>query len=363
MPTEDPIGPVAVFYQATPAPLIDGVRKDPKPGGYSDSGADIAFCLMKAGVAMVVPCTAPSPERDLDWVFPDTAMGFEAAAALGAETFWANTVLFKGHPIEQWTMRKLIVGQRPERQQAADDKYATNKRLRELGLPVATSIEVGLEGQGDVVGIGTLSVETLSSRGLCFPLVVKPVRGRGSQGVSIVHTFEVLVTTLGDLLSTGKHGGRAIVEQYLPGEELTITVLPGVAPFPLTARPFALPPVRRFNHVNGVAPYNGTVAVTSNSAALSVVEIGSESVQKLVHACVEAFDAIEAAAPIRIDCRSDPDGVYRMFDLNMKPNMTGSGRPGREDQDSLSLIAARALGWSYTDLLQQMLASAWTDAR
>lgn len=43
----------------------------------------------------------------------------------------------------------------------------------------------------------------------------------------------------------------------------------------------------------------------------------------------------------------------------MKPNMTGAGRPGRSDQDSLSAIAARAAGWSYADLLVAMLGSAW----
>ncbi|MDI2089821.1 hypothetical protein [Commensalibacter oyaizuii] len=34
---------IAILYQALPPPIIDGLRKDKKPGGYSDSGADIAF--------------------------------------------------------------------------------------------------------------------------------------------------------------------------------------------------------------------------------------------------------------------------------------------------------------------------------
>ena len=40
--------------------------------------------------------------------------------------------------------------------------------------------------------------------------------------------------------------------------------------------------------------------------------------------------------------------------------MTGPGRPGREDQASLSALAAAALGWDYPTLLQQMLESAST---
>lgn len=38
--------------------------------------------------------------------------------------------------------------------------------------------------------------------------------------------------------------------------------------------------------------------------------------------------------------------------------MTGPGRPGREEQASLTLIAASALGWDYGALLQNVLATA-----
>jgi len=54
----------------------------------------------------------------------------------------------------------------------------------------------------------------------------------------------------------------------------------------------------------------------------------------------------------------DREGIGRLFDLNMKPNMTGAGRPGRDDQDSLTMIAAREIGWSYEDLLLNMLNNA-----
>jgi hypothetical protein len=38
--------------------------------------------------------------------------------------------------------------------------------------------------------------------------------------------------------------------------------------------------------------------------------------------------------------------------------MTGPGRPGREDQASLTAIAAAAMGWDYGTLLQHILESA-----
>ena len=35
--------------------------------------------------------------------------------------------------------------------------------------------------------------------------------------------------------------------------------------------------------------------------------------------------------------------------------MTGPGRPGRDDQSSLTALAASALGWNYANLLEHVL--------
>jgi Cu+-exporting ATPase len=46
--------PIAILYQALPPPVIKGLRKEAKPGGYSDSGADIGFCLRERGLKLVM---------------------------------------------------------------------------------------------------------------------------------------------------------------------------------------------------------------------------------------------------------------------------------------------------------------------
>jgi D-alanine-D-alanine ligase len=338
---------IAILYQALPPPLIDGLRKDPKPGGYADSGADIGFALRQAGFDILTPVAQPDPGRMFDWVFPDTLDGIQAAVDAGAGILWANTVLFEGHPIEAFMRSHWIVGQLPARQQAVDDKFATNALLRERGLPVAASL---------LVDAG-FTPEQLAAEGLQFPLVVKPVRGRGSQGVSRVQDAAELRVALSALFEEGAFGDLAIVEQYLEGEELTLTVLHEAAGG--SGGPLVLPPVRRFNHADGVAPYNGVVAVTANSVALTKEEMEVDAVRDVMRDCAAAFDALGALAPLRIDCRADAHGRYYLFDVNMKPNMTGAGRPGREDQDSLCTIAAHAAGWDYVDLLTAMLACAW----
>jgi hypothetical protein len=108
-----------------------------------------------------------------------------------------------------------------------------------------------------------------------------------------------------------------------------------------------------------VAPYNGVVAVTRNSEVLRNDERLSPAVQALEAQCALAAALVDAVAPIRIDARGLLNGDLQLFDLNMKPNLTGAGRPGRDDQDSLSTMAARGIGWSYGDLLSNMLNQAW----
>lgn len=351
---------IAVLYQALPPPIINGIRKDPKPGGYSDSGADIAFCLRSLGCKVVTPVRHPDPSSALDWVFPDTREGISMARDQGATLLWANTVLFVGHPLERVMNLCAIVGQHPHAMQEADDKFATNARLREHGLMVPASILVAPAGRTGVHALQSLTAQKLSDLGLALPLIVKPVRGRGSQGVTLVGTTSKLIDSASALIASGLFGEDLIVEQFLGGTELTVTVLPPLSGDNANAH-WTLPPVRRFNHENGVAPYNGAVAVTRNSEALSADAQASLEVVFMLENCIAAASLLNARAPIRIDCRADENGVFRLFDLNMKPNMTGAGRPGREEQDSLSVIAARAMDWSYEDLLLVMLSGAWTE--
>ncbi|AKQ65983.1 D-alanine--D-alanine ligase [Myxococcus hansupus] len=351
--------PVAILFQALAPPVINGLRKEAKPGGYSDGGADIAFALRQAGQAVVTPVNAPSPASALDWVFPDTEAGIASALGLGARVFWANTVLFAGHPLEAVLSRVAVVGQHPAAVHRFDDKFDTNQLLLQRGLPVARSLLVAREARAGVVAL-----DAVSTQGLAFPVMVKPIRGRGSQGVTRTANLAELHAAASALLNGGAFGDTLMLEEYLPGEELTVTVLPPASPTPtgqLGAKHWCLRPVVRFDHHDGVMPYNGTVAVTQNSRALSDEDASRPGIQAVLGACAEAARLVDARALIRIDCRAGADGAFRLFDLNMKPNLTGPGRPGRDDQDSLCALSARAEGWSYADLLRAMLAAAWTE--
>ncbi len=340
---------IAILYQALEPPVIDGARKEAKPGGYSDSGADIGVALLAAGCTLATPVADPDPTRVFDWVWPDTEEGIAAALSAGATLLWANTVVFAGHPIEAASRKAWVVGPDPRAMQEIDDKAATNARLLDAGLPVARSWLI--DGDGDLDA-------QLAPFAQAVPIVVKPLRGRGSQGVGVARTREELAQQVRELAESRRFGAAIMLEQFLPGQEITITVMPAACRAG-EAGPFALPPVRRFDQIGDVAPYNGDVPVSRNSAAMTPEECADPAIAAVTAACEKAAALLEIRATMRIDCRADAQGAYFLFDVNAKPNLTGAGRPGREDEDSLSTIAAAACGWTYPDFLLAAARGAW----
>ncbi len=344
---------IAILYQAKLPPIKDGIQKPMKPGGYSDSGADIACELKQNGIAIVTPVSNPDINNDLDWVFPDTKKGIQSALDKGANTLWLNTILYKNHEIEHFFGRDIqFVGQIPSHVDIYDDKYFTNQFLRKNKITIPKS--------------KLISVENLTNYSLDidFPIVVKPIRGRGSQGVSMVKNQKELDNKLNKLFSNEKYGNKVYVEQFLSGQEITVTVMPSgnylIDNLEKTfEKPWSLPAVKRFNHENGIAPYNGVVAVMKNSLVLENSEQNSGKIIEVYRQCEKAGKLLNIKAPIRIDCRADEKGKYYLFDLNMKPNMTGPSRPHRQNQDSLTLLASRKIGWNYIDLLKNILKQAW----
>ena len=80
-----------------------------------------------------------------------------------------------------------------------------------------------------------------------------------------------------------------------------------------------------------------------NSMILEDDELNSKEIIEVYSHCQKAAELLNIKAPIRIDCRADENGNYFLFDLNMKPNMTGPSRPHRQNQDSLTLLASKKM--------------------
>jgi D-alanine-D-alanine ligase-like ATP-grasp enzyme len=306
-------------------------------------------------IEIITPIDSPDPREHVGWSFPDSEDGILAALKKGATHLFANTVVFASHPLQtssrvgEYQDKVKVVGHPPCMVELHDDKHYVNDMLRKTGeftLPRGWLLEDN----------GSDLDTQLKSLDLRFPTVGKPVRGRGSHGVKVCHDLKELHSHVQSLF---KESSAIMLEDYLAGEEATITVMP-----PSDERPshMSLPVVTRFNHANGVAPYNGIVAVTANSTAITAEQYAKDpTYQAIASECEQVAALMGLTAIMRIDVRrftEDPGSKFALFDVNMKPNMTGPGRPGRDDQASLSAIAAVELGWDYPRLLTEMLRSA-----
>ena len=193
-----------------------------------------------------------------------------------------------------------------------DDKNLVNTLLRAhpgLTLPKAITVT-------QISGLHS----KLAAAQLSPPFIGKPVRGRGSHGVKLCRTTEELEQHVCGLLA--EESAEVLVEEYLAGQEATVTVMPPSG----ASRPrhWALPVVTRFNHQHGVAPYNGVVAVTTNSRVVSRAEFDSEpTYADVARQCERVAQLLQCTAPIRVDVRRFRDGErdcpFALFDVNMKP--------------------------------------------
>ncbi len=363
---------VALLYQMQPPPIIDGCCKPMKPGGYRDSSLDVAYALRKRGWSLV---DAKRGEANLDSsLFPDTKDGISKACAAGATIIWANTVLYKQHPLRTISCDQIaIVGQDPTTTEHSDNKWNMNRSLRKKGLPVVSSLLIEVRENNLFWHDAPLSSSVLRKHGINFPCIIKPVRGRGSEGVTRVNDLDMLcsaaINMANQVVSTAyeiipKYGSFYLVEAYLQGQEITVTVMPpglyqiGDLKYH-KPKHWALRPVTRTEQRNGIIPYNGKVPVTANSQVVNNTESASSRFQEIIDACSHVGELIESRAPIRIDCRANESDQFYLFDVNMKPNITGPGRTGRGNQEGLMAMAARAEGMDYAQFVENILLQAW----
>lgn len=288
--------------------------------GYKDSGADIAYTLQRKGISVLTPSANPDPHQQEGWCFPDNEAGILAAVQKGATHLWANTILFASHPLQTssalaaYESQVYMVGQPPSIVENLDDKAYLNGKLKQMGSFTLPRSWLVTKSDHDLDAV----LKALELPSDAYPIVGKPVRGRGSHGVQVCQDYAQLRAHLALLFDESP---LVILEEYLAGKEATLTVMP---PSPEYPRYWCLPPVCRFNHVDGIAPYNGTVAVTLNSHVVELEDQNTntehEQYRAIMRECERVAEMIQTTAPIRIDIRQFGErGPFALFDINMKP--------------------------------------------
>ncbi|MFW6039607.1 MAG: D-alanine--D-alanine ligase [Gemmatimonadota bacterium] len=179
---------------------------------------------------------------------------------------------------------------------------------------------------------GAAPVDLIETLGL--PLVVKPAGGGSTVGLTVVREADELPAAL-ELAA--RYDADVLCETFVPGRELTVTVLDGEA-LPVVE---IIPAGEIYDYEAKYTPGRSSYVVPA--------ELDPEEAAALGRLAVRAFEALRQESLSRIDFRRHPDGSFWCLEANSLPGMTAT---------SLVPKAAAAAGISFPGLCERLAIAA-----
>lgn len=245
---------------------------------------------------------------------------------------------FRGRGLFRGFVRKLlesaggnIVGSSAEACFLADNKIAAKRRLSARGLPVPPGAAIFRPGEK-------------IPKWLRPPLILKPAFEHMSRGVRTARTFAEAESGADEILA--KLRQPVLVEKYIPGRELAVSVLEeagGLRVLPILE--WVVPGKR-----GGILSeaFKLTPPSPNRKDALPA-ELPAEKAAEIGGLSAAAFRALGLRDYARFDLRLSPGGHPFILEANITPSL--------EFQEALALSAKWA-GLDYAGLLAAMIAAA-----
>lgn len=215
------------------------------------------------------------------------------------------------------------------------DKWASKALFDRAGLHTPKGVLVRQkDGTGDLPGL----LRALERYG---KLIVKPNCGGSTVATSVVSCSEDLLPALN--AAWEQKSGGALVEEFIPGRELT------VAMWDSGSGPEALPAVEILP-ASGFYDYQAKYT-DGASRYESPARLSGEEARALSEAAVAAWRAVGLRDYGRADFRLPPDGEPVLLEINTAPGMTSH---------SLVPMAAKSAGMELPDFLSRLAQQAWS---
>jgi D-alanine-D-alanine ligase len=171
-----------------------------------------------------------------------------------------------------------------------------------------------------------------------FPVIVKP----NDQGSTVGITVASSRAELKQALHTARRYGRlALIERYIPGRELTVSVLDD--------RAF---PVVEICPEGGFYDYEHKYTAGASRYECPA-KLPHETTERLLALGVRACRAVRTRGVARVDFRLDEEGTPFCLEVNTVPGLT---------ETSLVPKAAAAAGMSYEDLVKAIVSAVPVEA-
>jgi D-alanine-D-alanine ligase len=211
------------------------------------------------------------------------------------------------------------------------DKVAAKHEMRGADIPTPDWAAFNATAFRELGAADTL--EEIEAR-LGFPLVVKPASQGSSLGVEFAAAREEVPEAL---LAAFSYDDRVLLERYVKGRELAVSVLGG-DPLPIVE---AIP--REEDFFNFEARYE--IGRTDYVCPAELAEDETRRVQELA---TRTYEALGCTGFARVDLMLGGDGP-QVLEVNAIPGLTDT---------SLFPMAAEAAGIDFTELVERILASA-----
>jgi len=211
----------------------------------------------------------------------------------------------------------------------AIDKCRTREILAAHGLAMPAAVEIRA---GEPVPA------------VALPAVVKDPTGGSSLDLAVVKSREDYERAVGNLLA--RPGGRALVEQYLPGEELTCAVLGNAS---VGGELRAFPPVLIRPLASEWFDYE-TKYDPDAVDEICPAPVDPAWIERVAGQATRAHRILGCDGITRTDFIVPGDGMPRFLEINTLPGLTAA---------SISPKAARAVGMEFPELIAALLDLAW----
>jgi D-alanine-D-alanine ligase len=205
------------------------------------------------------------------------------------------------------------------------DKDVSKQLFQHAGVPTARWMLLNNQVAGDGSQVAN------AAKDLGMPLIVKPSKQGSTVGLSIVKASQDLQPAIREAF---RFDDEVLVEEFIPGRELTVSILGGEA-LPVGE---IIPKHEIYDYE---CKYTPGMATEVFPARLTRAE--TERVQDLAR---RAFAALKLRGCARIDFRMTPEGEFYCLEANTLPGMTGT---------SLVPQAAAAAGVTFPELCDKIV--------
>jgi D-alanine-D-alanine ligase len=208
------------------------------------------------------------------------------------------------------------------------DKVVAKQLFRAAGIPTPDWFAFNSTAFGELGAADAL--EEIEAR-LGFPLVVKP-SGQGSAlGVRFAADREQIP---GALVAAFSYGDRVLLERYVEGRELAISVIDGEA----------LPAVEAIPHADDAYDYEARYEI-GRTEFVCPAELAPSEADKVAELAGQAYEALGCAGGVRVDLMLGDEGP-QLLEVNAIPGLTDT---------SLLPMAAEAAGMSFEGLVGRLV--------